>query len=160
MAKARTSGKKQSAETAKTSGTVAPVASEPTNAPKKSVRSNRPQIGGTAVPGAKSTVPKGPPTSNNPQQQQLESYNRTMRRRMQNMGAGEDQQMKTIQNQRRKRLERRKQRIEERRAELRKSIPGGKIVLGRRNLYFIIGVVVVIVLLVLFALLRQWHVLG
>ncbi len=122
-------------------------------------KTNRPQIGGTAVPGAKSTQPKQPAASNNPNQQQIETYNRTMRRRMEHLGAGpysENQKMQAVQEQRKKRIERRKQRIEERRQEIKRRSPIGKITLGRRNLYFII----VVILLIVFAVLRQMHVLG
>lgn len=126
-------------------------------------KTNRPQIGGTAVPGAKSTQPRPPTASNNPNQQQIETYNRTMRRRMEHLGAGpysENQKMQAVQEQRKKRVERRKQRIEERRQEIKRRSPIGKITLGRRNLYFIIVVAVIVILLIVFAVLRQMHVLG
>jgi len=128
-------------------------------------KGNRPGIGGTAVPGAKSTQPKQIPTTNaSQQQQQAESYNRTMRRRMEQLGTGpksEDERGKSLQERRNKRIERRKERLEEKRAELRKSMPGGgKITLGRRNTSFIIAVVAVVVLLIVaFILLRQFHIL-
>src|SRR5438874_1413700 len=83
------------------------------------------RIGGSAIPGAKSTLPKPPPTSNDPNQQQVESYNRTMRRRMQQMKTGpyaEQEKMQALQERRQKRVERRKERIEERREELKKSL--------------------------------------
>src|SRR5205085_2588094 len=54
---------------------------------KQSGKDRKPEIGGTAVTGAKSTQPKEI-TSTNPQQQQAESYNRQMRRRMEHMGTG------------------------------------------------------------------------
>ncbi len=164
MAKANTSGKKQQPvdPRAVESGneSVAVPASSTPNATtnRKSGKNNKRQIGGTAVPGAKSTIPKPPPTSNNAQQQQAEGYNRSMRRRMQNLNGDENEQAKTMQNKRRKRIERRKERLDARRAEIRRSLPnGGKISLGRRNMYFIIGVVAIIVVLILFAVLRQLH---
>jgi hypothetical protein len=127
-------------------------------------KGERSRIGGTAIPGAKSTQPKPPSTSNDPNQQQADSYNRTMRRHMQQIKAGpyaQEQRMQTLQERRRKRVERRKQRVEEKREELRKSIPGGKISLGRRNTYFLIAVVVLIILLiVLFVVLRQLHIVA
>ena len=86
-----------------------------------------------------------------------------MRRRMQHMGTGpySENQRATPQDQRKKRIERRKQRLEEERERLRRSSPTGKITLGRRNLYFIIGVAVLIVLLiVIFAILRATHVIA
>ncbi|HEV2655259.1 MAG TPA: hypothetical protein VGT82_09875 [Ktedonobacteraceae bacterium] len=124
-------------------------------------KSNKPRVGGTAVPGAKSTLPKQIPTNNNSAQQQTESYNRDMRRRMQHLGTGPNEnKANTIQEQRRKRVERRKQRVEEERARLRRSTPGGKITLGRRNLYFILGTVALVVLLiVIFVVLRMNHII-
>ncbi len=81
---------------------------------KQSSRSNRTSIGGTAVPGAKSTQPKEISSTNNPQQQQAESYNRTMRRRMEQMGTGPGQQSSPATKQQ-KRMEKRRRRIEEHR---------------------------------------------
>src|SRR5690242_13081102 len=77
-------------------------------------KGQRPPIGGTAVAGAKSTQPKQISTTNNPQQQEMESYNRTMRRRMQRMGMGpyanEPKKAKTLQEKRKEKMERLKQR--------------------------------------------------
>ena len=139
------------------------VAQQKSTSKKSTPRGNRTQVGGTAVPGAKSTAPKPPPAASNPSQQQAESYNRDMRRRMQHMGTGpySENQRATPQEQRKKRIERRKQRLEEERARLRRSSPAGKVTLGRRNLYFIIGVAVLIVLLiVIFVILRTTHVIA
>lgn len=141
----------------------------PTNKPAPSTgkrrdrgKSNKSRIGGTAVPGAKSTQPKQITSTNNQNQQQTENSNRTMRRRMEQLGTGpasEDDRGKTLQDRRRKQIDRRKEKLEERRAQLRKSMPGGgKLTLGRRNTYFLIAVAVVIVLLIVgFILLRQFH---
>jgi cobalamin biosynthesis Mg chelatase CobN len=130
----------------------------------KTARSNKQRIGGTAVPGAKSTQPKPISSSNDPNQQQTESSNRDMRRRMQHLGTGQYSQEKsveTLQQRRKKQVTQRKQRLEEQREKVRKSLPGGKITLGRRNTYFLIGAVVLIVLLiVLFVVLRQLHILA
>ncbi len=129
---------------------------------KGGTKDNKPRVGGTAVPGAKSTLPKQIPTNNNNSaQQQAESYNRDMRRRMQHLGTGPNEnKANTVQEQRRKRIERRKQRIEEERARLRRSTPGGKITLGRRNLYFILGTIALVVLLiVIFVVLRLNHII-
>jgi hypothetical protein len=117
-------------------------------------RNNRSRIGGTAVPGAKSTLPKETPAANNQQQQQVESYNRTMRRRMDQLGTGPSQQSAPAQQQR-KRLEKRRRRTEERRQEVKRVAARGpsKITLGRRNVYFLIGVVVLIVAVIGIALL-------
>ena len=122
-------------------------------------KSNTSRVGGTAVPGAKSTQPKQISTSNaNQQQQQAESYNRTMRRRMEHLGTGPEsgqERTRTLQEKRRKRIAQRKERLEERRAELQKTLPR-----DRRNLYFLIAVVAVIVLLIVaFILLRAFGVL-
>jgi hypothetical protein len=130
---------------------------------KDSGKGNKSRVGGTALPGAKSTQPKQPSASSNPNQQQLESYNREMRRRMQHLGAGpysQDQRMRSLQEQRNKRIERRKRRMEERRAEAKKAGPIGKITIGRKNLYFVLVVAAIILLLIAFAVLRQFHVLG
>lgn len=112
---------------------------------------NRPHVGGTATPGAKSTQPKEISTSN-PQQQQADSYNRTMRRRMEHLGTGPNQGS-TAQDQHKKRLEKRRKRIEERRAEVRKVAASGprKITIGRRNTYFLIAVAVLIVAIIVIA---------
>ncbi len=128
-------------------------------------KSDKPRVGGTAVPGAKSTQPKQITSTNNQNQQQAESSNRTMRRRMEQLGTGpasEEDRGKTLQDRRKKQLDRRKEKLEERRAQLRKSMPGGgKLTLGSRNTYFIIAVVVIVVLLIVaFILLRQFHVIG
>src|ERR1019366_5488038 len=131
---------------------------------KGATRGSRTPVGGTAVPGAKSTMPKPPPTtSNQSQQQQAESYNRDMRRRMEHLGTGpyNEGQRNSPQQQRRKRIERRKQRLEEERARLRRSTPTGKVALGRRSLYFIIAVAAIVVLLIVaFVILRSTHVIS
>jgi hypothetical protein len=122
-------------------------------------RGHKTQIGGTAVPGAKSTQSKQVPTTNNPAQQQTESYNRTMRRRMDHLGAGphsELERLQEIQEKRKKRVERKKQRVEERRQEIKKSMPAGSIKLGRRILYFAIGTLIIIVLIIVLALITRY----
>ncbi len=124
---------------------------------------NRPRVGGTAVQGAKSTLPKQTPATNDPNEQQLASYNRTMRRRVEKMGSSStDQRMQNLSDQRRKRNERRKQRMEAQRAEIRKSMPGvGRITLGRRNTLFIIGVVALLVIIIVaFIILHSLHMIG
>lgn len=139
------------------------MAQQKSTSKKSTPRGNRMQIGGTAVPGSKSTTPKPPPAASNPSQQQAESYNRDMRRRMQHMGTGpySENQRSSPQEQRKKRIERRKQRVEDERERLRRSSPTGKVTLGRRNLYFVIGVaVLIIVLIVVFVILRSTHVIA
>ena len=140
----------------------ASTSNRPTSKQRKS-GSNRSQIGGTAVAGARSTQPRPAPT--NPQDQQRESYNREMRRRMEHLGTGpqsETERAEKIQKQRNKRIERKKQRVEERREEARKRLPVSKPGLGRRNTIFLIAVAAaLIILFVVFALLRfYFHVLG
>jgi len=119
---------------------------------KQSGKSNRPRVGGTATPGAKSTQPREVNTTN-PQQQQAESYNRTMRRRMEHLGTGPSQ-TSPLQEQRKKRLEKRKKRLEERRETVKKVTAGAprNITLGRRNTYFLIAVAAIIVALIVLAL--------
>src|SRR5438067_10265090 len=99
MANENTSGpQKQEPATAKVPDTKKPPTGQSarpspsaSSSPRKARtgdKGGKPRIGGTAVPGAKSTMPKPPPTSNDPNQQQVESSNRTMRRRMQQLKTG------------------------------------------------------------------------
>ena len=115
-------------------------------------KGNRPQIGGSAVPGAKSMQPKEISTTNNPQQQQAESYNRTMRRRMEQMGTTPGQS-NTVQDQRRKRLEKRRKRIEERRQEVKKVTASAPRTfgIGRNVIFFLIAVAVIIIAVLVIA---------
>ena len=138
--------------TTKNDAMVQPTTNQAINKSKPNKRTNRPQIGGTAVTGAKSTQPKEISATNNPQQQQAESYNRTMRRRMDQLGTGPGQ-ANTVQDQRKKRLEKRRKRIEERRQEVKKVTASGprNISIGRRNTYFLIAVVVLIIAIILIA---------
>jgi hypothetical protein len=119
---------------------------------------NKPQIGGTAVQGAKSTLPKQMPNTSDPNEQQMASYSRAMRRRVEKMGTtSTDQRMRNVQEKRRQRVARNKQKLEEQRAAIRKTMPGGgKITLGKRNTFFIIGVVaLLVIIIVVFALIRS-----
>jgi hypothetical protein len=119
---------------------------------EQSGKSNRSRVGGTAVPGAKSTQPKEV-TTTNPQQQQADSYNRTMRRRMEHLGTGPNQ-TSTLQDQRKKRLDKRKKRLEERRQEVKKVTAGAprNISLGRRNTYFLIAIAVIVIAIIIIAI--------
>ncbi len=123
----------------------------PPNQNKQSGKSNKSRVGGTAVQGAKSMQPKQM-TSSNPQQQQVESYNRQMRRRMEHMGTSPTQNSGMERN--RKRMAKRKQRIEERRAEVKKVAASGPrdIRLGRNVIYFLIAVGVIVVALIVIAI--------
>lgn len=145
------------ANTQQSSTRPAPNSSKKRRATKSG---SAPQVGGTAVPGAKSTQPKQMPTTNDPNEQQLASYSRTMRRRMEQMGMVQstDDRLRRVQEQRKKRAARRKERVDTRRREALKSAPKVDLKLGRRNLYFIIGVLVVIIFLIAFALLRANHI--
>jgi uncharacterized membrane protein len=124
---------------------------------KPGAKSGQPRIGGTAVPGAKSTQPKPPPTSQ--QQQQMESYNRTMRRRMEQMGTAPDPNRGLTQQ--RKRLEKRKKRREARKDEVKQVASRGpsNIVLGNKVFYFVIGAVIVVILIIVLAYLLNNHII-
>jgi hypothetical protein len=151
MAKENTPEQKPTSDTA--------TASAVRKSKSKGKGSERAHIGGTAVPGAKSTQPKPPPSSSNSQQQQQEYSNRVMRRQMERRGLGPQndvERMQEAQEKRKKRVDRKKQRIEEKRQEIRKSLPAGGIKLGRNNLYFIIGTAVAIILIiVIFLIIRN-----
>lgn len=162
MAKENRPGQKRAAEKPDQQQVQAPAESKNTVEARKGRaggKGNVSRVGGTAVPGAKSTLAKPVPTSNNPNQQQAESYNRTMRRRMEQMGSGpesQDRRMQEMQDKRKKRIDKKKSRLEERRQEIKKTLPPGGIRLGRKNLYFLIGTIAVVVLLiVLFIIIRR-----
>jgi len=153
----------QSAEQIRTAASVSSTSSSSTKKSSMKGKTHKPRIGGTAVQGAKSTQVKPVSASNDPNQQQAESYNRDMRRRMEHLGTGpyaQENRAQSMQEQRQKRLDRRKQRLEEKRQEIRKAMPGGKISLGRKNTYFIIAVAALIILIIgIFLVLRLTHVL-
>lgn len=125
---------------------------------KQQGKNRKSAIGGTAVPGAKSTLPKEIPASQTPNaEQQAETYNREMRRRMQHMGTGPYSQPAPVPARKRaqKRLEERKKRQE----EVKKVVvgPGGvkETRLGRRNTYFVLGTVAFVVLVIVIALILR-----
>jgi hypothetical protein len=125
---------------------------------KKNTKNTRPQVGGTAISGARSTQPRTVESSN-PQQQQYENSNRDMRRRMERIGTAPDEEnkMQEAQKKRQKQIERRKERLDSRRAELSRQMPS----FNRRNLYFFLGTLaIIIILIVAFVLLRANHILG
>ncbi len=149
----------ESAQQARVVPAPAPTNKSASSKSRNKNKGNASRIGGTAVPGAKSTQPKQISTSNaNQQQQQAESYNRTMRRRMEHLGTGPEsaeERTRTLQEKRRKRITERRERLQERRTELQKTLPK-----DRRNMYFLIAVVGVIVLLIVaFILLRAFGIL-
>jgi len=129
------------------------------NRSKQTGKTRKPEIGGTAVTGAKSTQPKEI-TSTNPAQQQAESYNRQMRRRMEHLGTGPytESPPVTARDRKKKRLEKKKQ---ERLQEVKKVVAKGPNPtrvsnLGRRNTYFILGVVAaLVILIVIFLIIRH-----
>lgn len=121
---------------------------------KPIAKSNKPRVGGTAVPGARSTQPRETQSAS-PAQQQTEIYNRDMRRRMQHLGTGPygEDPIAAAQEKRQKRIERRKKRVDERRQEAKKAIgPGFRTTLGNRNTYFIIALVAIIIIIIVIAI--------
>ena len=166
MAKENTPEHEQVSETSQGADTTKPAAATTTSGKSRSTKKNkRLRVGGTAVPGAKSTQPKQNSSTNNPQQQEIEGYNRTMRRRMQHMGAGpyagEPQKVKTLQQRRKERIERVKQRRAAHVAAVKRSLPGGKLSTDTRRVHFLIaGVTIAIVaIILLFVILRVTHLL-
>jgi hypothetical protein len=164
MEKENTPGRKQASETSQAADTTKPATATTTSGKNRPGKKNkRLQVGGTAVPGAKSTQPKQNPPTNNPQQQEIDGYNRTMRRRMQHMGtgpyAGEQQKVKTLHERRKERIERVKQRRAAQVAAVKRSLPGGKLSTDTKRVYYLIaGVAIVIVaVILLFVILRVTH---
>jgi hypothetical protein len=146
------------------SRTSQPTTSKPQSAPsismqtdttkdKQSGKSHKPAVGGTAVQGAKSTQPKEIKATS-PTQQDAESYNREMRRRMQHMGTGPygGSQVDAVHNRRQKRIEKRKQRQEEVKKTVVAKGPSTDIKLGRKNTYFVLGTIAFIVLIIVITL--------
>ncbi len=145
----------KSAETKKANEQPAqPSSKSTTDKGKQNAKTNKQRIGGTAVSGAKSTQPREVKATS-PAQQQAESYNRDMRRRMQHLGTGPygEDPIAAAQEKRKKRIERRKMHIEERRREAKKAIgPGFKPTLGRRNTYFLIAMAAIIIIVIAIAI--------
>jgi hypothetical protein len=121
---------------------------------KQGGKNRRPTIGGTAVPGAKSTRPKEMPASQNPNaQEQAETYSRDMRRRMQHMGTGpySEPAPAPARKKAQKRLDQRKQRQEEVKKNVISKGPSTNIRLGRRNTYFVLGTLAFVILIIVIA---------
>jgi hypothetical protein len=120
---------------------------------KPSGKSGKQGVGGTAVQGAKSTQPKEI-SATSPSQQETESYNREMRRRMQHMGTGPygGNQTDAVRNRRQKRIDRRKQQQEEVKKTVIAKGPSTDIKLGRKNTYFVLGLIAFLVLLIVITL--------
>ena len=166
MPKENIPGRKQVSETSQAADTSKPAAATTTSGKNRSGKKNKHlQVGGTAVPGAKSTQPKQNSPTNNPQQQEIEGYNRTMRRRMQHMGAGpyagEQQKVKTLQQKRKEKIERLKERRAAQVAAVKRSLPGGKISTDTKRVYYLVAgvAIAIIAVILLFVILRVTHVL-
>jgi hypothetical protein len=164
MAKDNTPGPEQAAQTLQ--GTDTTKSATTISRKNRSSKKNKHlQVGGTAVPGAKSTQPKKISSTNNPQQQEIEGYNRTMRRRMQQMGTGpyasEPQNVKTLQQRRKEKIERIKQRRAAQIAAVKRSLPGGKISTDTRRVYYLVAgvAIAIIAVILLFVILRVTGVL-
>jgi hypothetical protein len=120
---------------------------------KQSSKDRKPVVGGTAVQGAKSTQPKEIKATS-PSQQEAESYNRETRRRMQHMGTGPYGGSPTdaVRGRRQKRIDKRKQQQEEVKKTVVAKGPSTDIKLGRKNTYFVLGTLALIVLIIVIAL--------
>ena len=120
---------------------------------KQSSKNHKSVIGGTAVQGAKSTQPKEIKATS-PTQQDAESYNREMRRRMQHMGTGPYGAAPTdaVRDRRQKRIDKRKQQQEEVKKTVVSKGPSTDIKLGRKNTYFVLGTLALIILVIVIAL--------
>jgi hypothetical protein len=145
-------------------GPAKPVTSKPQSEPsitlqtetardRQGGKSGKQSMGGTAVPGAKSTQPKEVKATS-PTQQQAESYNREMRRRMQHMGTGpySEGPADTVRSRRQKRIEKRKKQQEEVKKTVVTRGPSTNIKLGRRNTYFMLIMVGILALIIILAI--------
>ena len=120
---------------------------------KQGGKNRKPTIGGTAVQGAKSTQPKEIPTTP-AAQQQPESYNREMRRRMEHLGTGPYSE--PAPNPTRKRMQKRVDERKKRQEAVKKTVvtkgPSTDIKVGRKNTYFLLGAVAVVLLIIVIAI--------
>lgn len=123
------------------------------NRGKPGAKSRKSTVGGTAVEGARSTQPREVKAAS-PMEQQAEAYNREMRRRMQHMGAGPYAQSAadSMRGRRQKRIEKKKQRQEEVKKTVVTKGPSTNIKLGRRNTYFLLGLIGILLLIIILAL--------
>lgn len=151
--KKTTSGQRSQSSTPKVPQTQPASSQAAVSKPKQSEKNRRPAIGGTAVTGAKSTQPREVKASTQAEQQ-AENYNREMRRRMEHMGTGPYGQnpSQALRDRRQKRLNKKKKRQEEVKKEVVTRGPSTNIRLGRRNTYFLVGTVAVILLIIIIAL--------
>lgn len=150
----KAAGTKKSAEQQARQGQSA-AAQTPASPGKQSgsAKNRKSTIGGTAIQGAKSTQPKEVKPAT-PSQQQAESYNREMRRRMQHMGMGPygESQVDSLRDKRKKRLERKKKRQEEVKKTVVTKGPSTDVKLGHRNTYFLIGAAAFVMLVIVLAI--------
>jgi len=139
--------------TSKPQSELSITAQPDTTKDKQSAKTQKPAMGGTAVQGAKSTQPKEiKPAS--PTQQQAESYNREMRRRMEHMGMGPygESPAESVRGRRQKRIERRKKQQEEVKKTVVTKGPSTNIKLGRKNTYFLLTMVAIVALIIILAI--------
>ncbi len=127
-----------------------------TNKDKQSGKSRKQAMGGTAAQGARSTQPKEMKTTS--PTQQAESYNRETRRRMQHMGMGPygAGPADTVRDKRKKRIEKRKQRQEEVKKTVVAKGPSTNVKLGRKNTYFLLVTIGIVVLIIIVALIIRF----
>jgi len=120
---------------------------------KQGGKNRKSTIGGTAVQGSKSTQPKEIPTTP-AAQQQPESYNREMRRRMEHMGTGPYSE--PAPNPTRKRMQKRVDERKKRQEVVKKTVvtrgPSTNIKVGRKNTYFLLGAVAIVLLIIVIAI--------
>ena len=150
---ASTSGRTQQSNSPKTAEAPSISVQTERSKGKQGSKIRKPVIGGTAVQGAKSTQPKEI-TSTSPAQQEADSYNREMRRRMQHMGTGPYGGSPTdaVRDKRQKRIDKRKKQQEEVKQTVVAKGPSTDIKLGRKNTYFVLGTILLIVLAIVVAI--------
>lgn len=150
MAKENATGKKPATSDPKIAASNTNTTT--TRASGKNRKGYQPTIGGTAVQGAKSTQPKQYTQNASQQQQQLESYNREMRRRMERINGGEDEQVQSsVQKRRKKHEEHLKERRANELARVKRSLPGGKVDTSIRKVYILLAVILVVIILLIVA---------
>lgn len=121
---------------------------------KQGSKARKPTIGGTAVTGARSTMPKEIPTTG-PAQDRPERYNRETRRRMEQMGTGPYNDT-TASDPRRRRYEKRIEERKKRQEEVKKTVvtrgPSTNVKIGNKNTYFLLAVIGIVLLIVIIAI--------
>jgi TolA-binding protein len=156
MVKVNATGRKSGSSDPKVTATqnigTTPVPA-PTPAPNRSNtkknKGNQSSIGGTAVQGARSTAPKQFTANANAQQQQMESYNREMRRRMERLNGDDNDRATSVQKSRQKRQERLKERRQTQLARVKRSLPGGKVDTSINRVYILLAIILVVIVLLI-----------